>query len=162
MCDPSWRDPLETSYAKTHGGRWNPPGEFGALYLCATILVAAANARRNYENEIATLYDLLPEQRPDLQRVEVKPASFVDVVTPAGIRALHLPASYPLNVSWNRCQTIARKAYVARSAGIACRSSVEIVGEELAVFDSFLSLVSRGRRLHFVDWYPVEVIQKSD
>ena len=45
VCDPSWRDPLDTTYAKRFGGRWNVADSLGALYLNATIAVAAANAR---------------------------------------------------------------------------------------------------------------------
>jgi RES domain-containing protein len=156
---PSWRDPLDTSYSKVHGGRWNGAGEFGVLYLCATILVAAANARKTYEGEIATLYDLLPEARPDLQYVDVKRSAFVDVATDSGIRAIHLPATFPQNVSWTRCQTIARWLYAEHERGIGYRSAatLPIAEEELAIFDSSLNLVKRGKRVRFAEWYPVEV-----
>jgi RES domain-containing protein len=160
VCDPSWDDPLDTQYSKRFGGRWNAPEEFGALYLCATILVAAANARLNYENEIATLYDLLPEQRPDLQCVQIRPSAFVDVVTAEGLRAIHLPSSYPQGISWARCQAIARRAYAQHENGVAYRSAVT-VGEELAVFDSASALVRRRERLPFREWYPVEVRPKK-
>jgi len=159
VTDPSWSDPLDTSYSKVHGGRWNPPGAFGVLYLCGSVLVAAANARKTYENEIATLYDLLPEVRPDLQYVEIKVTSFVDVFTDAGIRAIHLPSSYPRNTTWKRCQNIARQLYEKRERGIVYRSAatLSVIGEELAIFDRSLSLVKRGKRIRFSEWYPVEV-----
>lgn len=163
VADPSWHNPLDTSYSKVFGGRWNPPREFGVLYLCGTVLVAAANARKTFENEIATLYDLLPEARPDLQYVNVKRASFVDVFTEEGVKAVRLPASYPLDVSWNRCRTIARRLYAARENGILSRSAVTALqlGEELAIFDTSLSLVKRGRKLPFMEWYPVEVSKET-
>ncbi|HMD03481.1 MAG TPA: RES domain-containing protein [Candidatus Baltobacteraceae bacterium] len=162
VCDPTWKNPLDTDYAKRAGGRWNPPGEFGALYLNATIAVAAANARRNFEGEIATLYDLQPEQRPDLVTVDVGEALFVDVVTPQGIRSLRLPASFPESVSHERCHVIGRRAYESRRFnGIAYRSNAEatatsFVGEELAVFDRSTALVRKRRRSAFARWYPTE------
>ena len=150
---------MDTSFSKAHGGRWNPPREFGVLYLCGTVLVAAANARKTYESEIATLFDLLPEVRPDLQYVEVKLTSLVDVFTNAGVRAIHLPSSYPRNISWKRCQHIARQLYEKRERGIVYRSAATLppIGEELAIFDRSLTLVKRTKRLHFAEWYPVEV-----
>ena len=152
MCDPSWKHPLDTRFAKRFGARWNPPGAFGALYLNATVEVAAANARRNFAGEIATVYDLRPEQRPNL--VE-------DAVTAAGLRTLRLPASYPLGVSHRRCQNIARRAYDAKMAGIACRSdtnatTTSYTGEELAIFDRFSQRARQRRRLRFAAWYPTE------
>ena len=161
VCDPTWDDPLDTTFAARTGGRWNAPGSYGVLYLNATIVVAAANARRNYESEIATVFDLRPHERPDLQVVDVERAAFVDAVTARGVRALHLPASFPSGVSWQPCQRIAASAYAARESGIAARSNADatptsFVGEELAVFDIAMNLVSRQDRLPFDQWYPVE------
>jgi RES domain-containing protein len=78
VCDPTWADPLDVTYSQLQGGRWNPKSEFGALYLCATVTVAAANACKTYEGEVATLFDLRPEMQPDLVVVSVLLANFVD------------------------------------------------------------------------------------
>ncbi|MBV8645673.1 MAG: RES family NAD+ phosphorylase [Candidatus Eremiobacteraeota bacterium] len=166
VCDPSWRDALDTTFAARYGGRWNSPNTFGVLYLNATIAIAAANARRAFENEIATLFDLRPEQRPDLQLVDVRLAPFVDSVTPAGLRALKLPVHYPHGVSHEKCRQIGARAYAARENGIATRSNAEAtretyLGEELAVFDTALALVARLERRPFADWYPVEAPGRS-
>jgi RES domain-containing protein len=156
VCDPSWQNPPDTSYSKAAGGRWNAPGRFGALYLNATVEVASANARLNYESEIATLFDLRPEYRPGLQLVEVASVMFVDVVTPEGVRSLRLPTTYPRVVTWNRTQPIAARAYDAGQRGIACRSAALPSGEELAVFDRAVStLVVPGARIGFAQWYAV-------
>jgi len=164
VCDPSWADPLDRSFAKSHGGRWNPPGSFGVLYLCSTIAVAAGNARRAYEGEIATLFDLLPERRPDLQLAAVTPLRVVDAATDAGLQSLHLPLTYPIGVPWGPCQVIGQRAHRLRENGIACRSadatertSMIIEGEELVVFDRAVRHVTRSDRLAFARWYPVEV-----
>lgn len=164
VCDPSWTDPLDTAFSKHHGGRWNAPGAFGVLYLNATIAVAAGNARRAYEGEIATLFDLLPEQRPDLQLVTVSPIRVVDAVTDAGLRSLRLLASYPAGATWTACRRIGARAHAANETGIACRTADatkrnrEIIeGEELVVFDTALHAVGRAERVPFAQWYPVEV-----
>ena len=162
VCDPSWTDPLDVTFSARHGGRWNAAGSYGVLYLNATIAVAAANARRNYDGEIATLFDLRARERPDIQFVNVASASFVDIVTPAGIRAVRLPAGFPYGVPHEPCQRIGARAYAAREIGIATRSNADatatsFVGEELAVFDTAMTLVARGERLPFAQWYPVEV-----
>lgn len=169
VCDalPAWPNTLDTAFSKRVGGRWNPPGAFGILYLNASIAVAAANARKNYESEIATLYDLRPGQRPDLQLVTVSAFRFVDVVTSRGVHALHLPASFPYGVPWPPCQRIGVRAYAIRSErGIAYRSNADVtptsnVGEELAIFDRALQSVLRGIRVRFAEWYPPAALKPT-
>lgn len=164
VCDPSWADPLDTSFSKRRGGRWNEPGAFGVLYLNATVAVAAGNARRAYEGEIASLFDLLPEQRPDLQLITVSPIRVVDAVSEAGLRSLRLPVSYPVGATWTACRRIGARAYAAGENGVACRTADAakgtrdlVEGEELVVFDTALNLVTRAERVPFTQWYPVEV-----
>ncbi|MHB8148206.1 MAG: RES family NAD+ phosphorylase [Vulcanimicrobiaceae bacterium] len=158
VCDPSWANPAITLYAKRFGGRWNPPGEFGALYLSATLTVAAANARRSISTEFGnavSFSDIRPERRPDLQVFTVTNHAFVDAITDAGIAMLALPAAFPIGCDHAVCQTLGRDLYAADEAGIAARSAVE-VGEELAIFDSHTALARRKRngRLPFAQWYP--------
>jgi RES domain-containing protein len=156
VCKPDWLDCGDTSYAKIAGGRWNPKGEFGALYLNATREVAAAQARHQHVGRAIKLFDLRPERRPELAWFLVPRITVVDAVSDDGILALGLPATYPLDVPWSACQTIARRGYPAYG-GLAARSAAEarpgfIVGEELAVFDT-LRLHST-RRDPFSTWYP--------
>jgi RES domain-containing protein len=158
VCGRTWIDPLDTSYARRYGGRWNPPGAFGALYLCATPVVAAAVARANFIGEIASLMDVLPSMLPDLLEVSVHRSQFVDAVSEEGSRALKLPTRYPYSVDWTLCQSIGKRAYEAGERGIACRSAAEATdaswpGEELALFDTQLALVEEKQRLGFDRWY---------
>jgi len=166
VCDPHWQDCMDVSFSKTYGGRWNPPGEFGALYLCRTLVVAAANARANFAREIHSLYDLKPQFRPVVIEVTIPTPperAFVDAVTGAGLAALGLPEAYPLArgipVTHHVCRRIGRAAYARAERGIACRSAAEAgqgpwPGEELALFDRSAGLARRGRRRTFSDWYP--------
>lgn len=156
VCKPDWLDCEDTSYAKTAGGRWNPKGDFGALYLNATREVAAAQARHQHVGRAIKLFDLRPERRPELAWFPVPRITVVDAVSDDGILALGLPATYPFDVPWSACQTIARRDYHERG-GVAARSAAEaqpgfIAGEELAVFDT-LRLNSTHRE-PFGTWYP--------
>lgn len=159
VCKPDWADCSDTSYAKRFGGRWMPPEEFGALYLCATIEVAAAVARTHHIGRAIPLFSLRPALRPQLQSFAVTGAQYVDVVTNDGIAAASLPATYPEGVSHQQCWPVARQAHSARERGIACRSAAEAgadfwLGEELAIFDNGPMPKTAGRRRSFSEWYP--------
>ena len=154
-----WTDPLDPSYSKLYGGRWTPPGEFGALYLCATIDVAAANARWQHRHRAVKLFDLRPEARPSLVMVNVPENRFLDAVTSEGISALRLPRVYPYGVTRERCWAVARRAHSQGVPGIACRSNAEAtasswIGEELALFDDALPVRRVGKIKPFAQWYP--------
>ena len=155
---PNWHDPADTSYAKEHGGRWNPVGEFGALYLCASVQVAAANARAQHAGRAIKLFDLLPAARPELVTFEVPMADVVDACTPPGIAALGFAESFPYGVAWPACQAISREAHAVALAGVAARSNAEAtatvsVGEELAFFEEAAAIAVPERR-RFREWYP--------
>lgn len=157
VCNGAWRDPSDTTYARAKGGRWNPRGEFGALYLNANVETARANALRHIRDlfgSSVTIYDLLPSARPALQVYAVKDRAFVDAVTSVGIAALHLPKNFPHNLRHKPCQDAARRAYAAREAGVASRSAVFDAGEELAIFDTFvMRIATKGERRAFDAWY---------
>ena len=156
---PGWGDPLDASFSSAKGGRWTPVGEFGAVYLCATIGVAAANVRARHAGRAIGLFDLRPERRPSLLEVRVPACMVADIVSDYGIRAAGLPPEYPFGVSHATCWPVARSAYAdSANAGIACRSNAEStatfwVGEELAWFDRSPPLAA-GRRRVFASWYP--------
>jgi hypothetical protein len=165
VCDPHWDDCYDTSFSKSLGGRWNPPGAFGVLYLCRSLAVAAANARQNFVGEIHSLYDLKPQFRPlvvEFSIARTPPRSFVDAVTETGLSAVGLPATYPFSskakVSYSACRQVGVAAYADAELGIACRSAAEATpiswpGEELALFDRGHAVARRGRRRAFADWY---------
>ncbi len=45
VADPSWVDPLDSTFAATAGGRWNPPDSFRVLYLNEDVVTARLNLR---------------------------------------------------------------------------------------------------------------------
>jgi RES domain-containing protein len=155
---PDWIDPADTAYSKQRGGRWNPAGEFGALYLNASIHVAAANARAQHSGRAIKLFDLLPAARPELVTFEVKMVDVLDVCTAEGIAALGFAENFPYGVTWPPCQAIGRDARANALAGVASRSNAEAtetasVGEELALFEEVVVGPSQQRR-RFDEWYP--------
>jgi len=159
LCKPEWVDCRDTSYSKAQGGRWNPPGVFGALYLNATLEVAAANAREWHRDRAIKLFDVRPDRRPQLETFHLLEQRFVDAVSDAGIAALRLPKRYPFGVGWEQCQPIGKRAHDSGFRGVACRSAAEArpdswLGEELALFDSAPRPRRTGRRRAFNDWYP--------
>ena len=158
MVAPDWIDPSDTAFSKQSGGRWNPPGEFGALYLNANVRVAAANARARHAGRAIKLFDLLPEARPELVTFHIPMADVVDASTGEGIVALGFAENFPYGVAWAPCQSIAREAHAAAIAGVGARSNAEAtattyVGEELALFEEFV-LDAPAPRRPFHEWYP--------
>ena len=155
---PDWVDPSDTTYSKRQGGRWNPAGEFGALYLNATIQVAAANVRARHSGRAIKLFDLLPEARPHLATFDVPSIQALDACTSEGVAALGFAANFPYGVTWTACQSIAREAHAAGLDGVAARSNAEAtarkwVGEELAAFEE-IAVSERQPRRQFHEWYP--------
>ena len=155
---PEWIDPADTAYSKQRGARWNPAGEFGALYLNATIQVAAANARAQHSGRALKLFDLLPAARPELVTFEVPMVNVVDACSPDGVASLGFAENFPYGFAWPRCQEIGREAHANALAGVAARSNAEATetasaGEELALFEEVVVGPSRARR-RFDEWYP--------
>ncbi len=155
---PDWIDPANTVYSKQRGGRWNPAGEFGALYLNATVGVAAANARAQHSGRAIKLFDLLPDARPELVTFKIPKVDVLDACTADGMTALGFDNNFPYGVPWSTCQAIARQAHEAGLPGIASRSNAEAtvstsVGEELALFEEISPGEPRARR-KFHEWYP--------
>ncbi len=155
---PKWVDPADTSYSKQRGGRWNPAGEFGALYLCASVQVAAANARAQHAGRAIKLFDLLPAARPELVTFEVPMSGVLDACTAKGIAALGFAENFPYGIPWPPCQEIGRAAHAKGLPGVAARSNAEAteiwsVGEELALFEQVVVGPPQARR-RFDEWYP--------
>ncbi len=155
---PNWVDPANTEYSKQRGGRWNPAGEFGALYLNANARVAASNARAQHAGRAIKLFDLLPEARPELVTFDIPQVDVLDACTPDGVAALGFSESFPFGVPWPACQAVARQAHRTGLDGVAARSNAEatetwFAGEELALFEEVILSAPRERRA-FQDWYP--------
>jgi hypothetical protein len=142
VADPDWPAPLDPSFAAARGGRWNPPGSFPVVYLCASREVARRVVLGRFEGLPYGLLDLRPERRPLLVETSVPAHRSVDVVSDAGCRAASLPVTYPYDgrgrkIGWAKTQPIGAAAWDQGEQAIACRSAAMPRGgdgEELAWF----------------------------
>lgn len=161
MADPAWVDPLDGTRSLTTGGRWNEPGAFPVVYLFSHVDVARSFVIAKHPGLPYSILDLVPTRRPSLVHTEVKPQSFVDVVTDGGCVAAGLPATYPRTrthqlIGWESCRPIGSATWDRGEAGIACRSASARsgdVGEELAWFSRRQRLRSRTAQT-FDEWFP--------
>jgi hypothetical protein len=163
LAEPSWAaDPLDTSYSRQRGGRWNPPGRFGALYLNRDQGVARLQVQHKLRGHPYGVEDLDESEQHDLVDVEVVESDWLECANVPGLEAVGLPATYPRHrngrpVRHADSQPIGRSAFEDGLPGIACRSAVigaAPTDEELGVFDRDVDTTVRmtGRQ-PFADWF---------
>jgi hypothetical protein len=154
-----WNNAADTSYSKKFGGRWNPSGTFGVLYLNATMATAKANAVRHLAEHGLEIEDLLPGTGPHLVAFDVEPCELVDVVSDDGVAACGLPEEYPRGVDHVPCQRLGVAFHAAGEVGIACRSSQmrgtpSTTPDEAPLIDyEDGTLPTLGARLEFDAWF---------
>ncbi len=162
ICGADWEDPLDDTFARDRGGRWNPPGSWRTLYLNEDVVTARINMDRfiggwPYEPE-----DLRADAGPHLAVARLpRNQTVADAHTPRGVDALGLPATYPEDhtgalVPHDTCHHIGEQVRAAGLRGVRCRSAQAPhgAGRELAWFPA----TSRSRahlveRLTFADWF---------
>lgn len=162
LAEPSWTDPLDTSYSKARGGRWNPPGAFGALYLNRDHRVARLQVAHRLADQPYGVEDLDETEQHDLVEVNVPTRAWLDCVSDEGLEAVGLPITYPRHadgtpVAHQECQAIGQAAYDAGRSGVASRSGAQGASrkdEELAVFarNGGAEVAMTGRR-PFAEWF---------
>jgi hypothetical protein len=161
LAEPHWEDPLDTSFSKQFGGRWNAPGAFGVLYLNLNERMARIQVEHKLAGQPYGIEDLDPAGQHDLVEVDMAETGALDLVSDDGLQAVGLPVSYPQDadgqlVAHEICHPIGRAAYDEPLPAIACRSAAagaEKTDEELAVFDRDVGLVTQTGRRSFADWF---------
>lgn len=161
LAEPYWDDPIATGCARAAGGRWNPPGRFGALYLNDSVELARAQADHKLRGQPFGVEDLEPSRQHVLVPVTVGACEVRDCASEAGLLAVGLPASYPADerggsVGHERCQRIAAAAHAAGLDGVGCRSAAAGAAgrEELALFEEAASRLARAdEAIAFAEWY---------
>jgi RES domain len=155
VASASWKNPLDSNYAQQAGGRWNPPGAYPALYLNADLATARSQLERMLEGYPVGIDDLDEDAFVLVAARLPKRQRCADAVNAAGLKALGLPGSYPLNakgeaIPHSRCQHVGVAVRGRRLRGIWCRSAAtpDGRGRELAWFPS--SARSKARPL----WKP--------
>ena len=146
-----WKNPLDPSYAQRTGGVWNPPNTHPALYLNGDLPTARSQLERMLEGYPASLDDLDEEAFVLVALRLPKRQRCADAVSSAGLKALELPPTYPLDakgkpVTHSRCQRIGVAVRDRRLRGVWCRSAAtsDGRGRELAWFPSSAQLKARS------------------
>jgi len=162
LAEPAWADPLDTSYSKQRGGRWNPPGAFGVLYLNRDLRMARLQVQHKLQGQPYGVEDLDETEQHDLVSVEVGERDWLDCLTTPGLEAVGLPATYPRHpngrpVRHANCQAVGRATFDDGQPGIACRSAAAgatRTDEELGVFDGDADTgVRMTSRQPFAEWF---------
>lgn len=162
ICDASWGDPLDDTYARRVGGRWNSPDSWRTLYLNEDTVTARMNvllftADWPYEPE-----DLQPSAGPHLAVATLpRDQKVADVHTPDGVTVAGLPPTYPFDddgqlVDHSTCQEIGAHIRASGLRGVRSRSAQAPLGagRELAWFPATArSRASLIERLAFDYWY---------
>jgi RES domain-containing protein len=143
LADPDWSDPLDSSYSRAAGGRWNMPGRFPVLYLNDTVTTARLQVLHKLAGLPYGPEDLDPDEQHDLVSVDVPTQAYLDCTSDKGLTKVGLPASYPRHangrtVTHATCQPSGKRAWDNQLPGIACRSAAAgatKTNDELAYFD---------------------------
>jgi RES domain len=141
VAHPSWNDPLDPSYAREHGGRWNRRGAYATLYLNGDV----ATVRLQIERMLAgtpVVFDDLDDEAYTLVAARLPRAQIcADAVTVGGLRSLGLPRNYPVNarggeIKYERCQADGARLRASGVRGVWCKSACtpDGRGRELAWF----------------------------
>lgn len=150
VAEPSWDDPLDPSWARERGGRWNPPGSFPALYLNGDVATARMQIERMLAGSPVTEDDLDDEAYELVAATLPEAQICADATTPTGLRSLGLPETYPRDshgddVDRPACQRVGRRVHDAELRGVWCRSTctADGRGRELAWFPSHRRAIAR-------------------
>jgi hypothetical protein len=160
VADPLWADPLDPSFAASHGGRWNPPGSYPTLYLNEDIHTARAQVTALLRgspvepDDLDDGFDLVVATLPRSQDV-------ANAIDEAGLAALGLPDTYPRHrngrpVRHEVCQEIGRVIKDDGLRGVHARSAAteDGSGRELAWFPAReSSRASLESRHPFREWW---------
>lgn len=162
VAEPGWENPLDGSYARKDGGRWNRPGSYPVVYLNRSLRTARLNCLHKYRDKPYGPEDLDEAEAPVLVATEVPDGEHADCLTRAGLEGWGLPTSYPHHsdgrpVTWEACWPVGDAVHGARHDGVACRSAAEGARQddhELAYFerDNAPALEPIERRA-FSDWF---------
>lgn len=80
-------DPRSGEGARRFGGRFNPPGSFGVLYLCSTRACAVSELRRQAARQSIQVEHMLPRE---LWVISVSLQRVLDLTCPESLRVLGL------------------------------------------------------------------------
>jgi hypothetical protein len=128
VCKSTWEDPVDTSFARQSGGRWNSPESWDALYLSRDLVTARSQLDLMVEGSFVTVNDLRTEVYQLVGVGLPNDQVAVDVVSADGVAAAGFASTYPLDGAGNifrheDCWPVAREGFDADLDGVECRSA---------------------------------------
>jgi len=143
------KDLLSGEGVRRHGGRWNPPGVFAAVYASLTPETALAEALGRFREYGISVADAMPRV---LTALEVEIAALADLTAPAARRNLRVSRQRMRGEPWRRAteegrealtQAIGRAAFESGLEGLLVFSAPDPSGRNLVLFPARLRPGSR-------------------
>lgn len=129
------RDPLSGAGARIHGGRWNPPGLFPAVYLASPESACIAELDRAAQSQGLPAETLLRVPYK-LHTLRVAGARIFDL-TGVGLEQVGLTGDDVAGADWEPCQAVGHGAWFLHFEGLLA-DSASGVGRVLALFEGRL------------------------
>lgn len=133
------------------GGRFNPPGDFGAVYLSFEKETAVAELRRRARRSAVRIGELLPRV---LLVVESELQKVLDLTDDETRRHWGLDGEDLVSGDYRACQDVGRAARRAGYEAVLYPSAARDGGRNLAVF---VDRLRPGSRLEIVDRRSLEI-----
>lgn len=178
MAKRDWRDPLDPTYARDRGGRWNPPESFPVLYLNGDVATARMQIDRMLADSPVRMDDLDDDAFVLVSVTLPRDQVSTDAATPPGLASLGLPATYPSEASGRPvpraiCQTIGSDVHAEGLRGVWCRSACtdDGRGRELAWFPATARSQAKpmwrkplplGKWRHAAGWSDIGMDEQAD
>ncbi|WP_110853793.1 RES domain-containing protein [Georgenia satyanarayanai] len=130
------RDPLSGAGARIFGGRWNPPGVFGAIYLAHPVAACMAELARMASSQDLTVSDFLRARGGrTLHTIDVRELSVLDLRTEAAQAQVGLELTDITDEDRTACQAVGHAAHFLGLGGVLTPSATG-VGLVLTAFES--------------------------
>ena len=129
-----WEGPLSGEGARIHGGRFNPPDSFPALYLCTTRPCAVAELHYRGERLVIGVEGLLPRV---LYRYKVSLERVLDLTSGETLDHLGVTTQQVVGADLRIARQIGEAAHATGSQAIRAPSATG-VDDVLAVFPELL------------------------
>jgi RES domain-containing protein len=136
---------------RRHGGRWNPPGIFAAVYASLTPETALAEALGRFREYGIAVADAMPRV---LTALEIEVQALADLTCPRARQALRFSKRRMRSEPWRRAteegreavtQAIGRAAFEQGLEGLLVFSAPDPAGRNLVLFPERLRPGSRLR-----------------
>jgi RES domain-containing protein len=160
---------LDPDFAKEKGGRWNPPNSWPTLYLNRDIQTARAQIERMLDGTFSNLDDLSDDAFDLVAATLPRKLEALDLISPAGIGASGLPATYPLNakgdfVPHSHCQVLSVRAHTEELDGVEAPAAVRAPHDcfEFAWWPRNATARPYGNRLPYGLWRSALIVDAQD